>query len=128
MHDNLVELLGTTVEPLNLNVTPPAVIMMLGLQGSGKTTTSAKLAKYLTEKERKKVLLVSLDVCRPAAQEQLAVLGEQIGVASLPVVAGQAPVAITKRAFRKCLVENSDLAACRGRHDRSGRREYGNAI
>ena len=98
VHDNLVELLGTQAEPLNLAVAPPAVIMMLGLQGSGKTTTSAKLAKRLTEVERKKVLLASLDVRRPAAQEQLAVLAAQIGVASLPIVAGQDPVAIAKRA------------------------------
>ncbi len=99
VHDNLVELLGTMAEPLNLNVTPPAVIMMLGLQGSGKTTTSAKLAKFLADKNGKKVLLASLDVQRPAAQEQLAVLGQQIGAATLPVVAGQTPVEIARRAL-----------------------------
>ncbi|MDD4615559.1 MAG: signal recognition particle protein [Alphaproteobacteria bacterium] len=99
VHDNLVELLGTTSEPLNLAVTPPAIIMLLGLQGSGKTTTAAKLAKHLKDKEGKKVLLASLDVQRPAAQEQLAVLGEQIGVASLPVVAGEMPVEIAQRAL-----------------------------
>ncbi len=99
VHDNMVELLGTQAEPLNFNVTPPAVIMMLGLQGSGKTTTSAKLAKRLTEVDRKKVLLASLDVQRPAAQEQLAVLAAQVGVACLPIVAGQDPVAIAKRAL-----------------------------
>src|SRR5580698_4468360 len=92
VHDNLVELLGKTAEPLDLNVTPPTVIMMLGLQGSGKTTTSAKLAKRLADTERKKVLLASLDVQRPAAQEQLATLAGQIGVASLPVMPGQKPV------------------------------------
>ncbi|MDD5586303.1 MAG: signal recognition particle protein [Alphaproteobacteria bacterium] len=108
VHDNLVELLGSTAEPLNLNVTPPAVIMMLGLQGSGKTTTSAKLAKHLNEKERKKVLLASLDVQRPAAQEQLAVLAAQIGAASLPIVAGQGPVDIAKRALATARAEGFD--------------------
>ena len=109
VHDNLVELLGTTAEPLNLGVAPPAVIMMLGLQGSGKTTTSAKLAKRLTETDRKKVLLASLDVRRPAAQEQLAVLATQIGVACLPVVAGQDPIAITKRALATAKQELFDV-------------------
>ncbi len=99
VHDNLVDLLGTTAEPLNLSVTPPAILMLLGLQGSGKTTTAAKLAKYLKDKEGKKVLLASLDVQRPAAQEQLAVLGEQIGVTSLPVITGETPVEIAGRAL-----------------------------
>jgi signal recognition particle subunit SRP54 len=98
VHDNLVELLGTSAAPLSLNTTPPTVIMLLGLQGSGKTTTTAKLAKWLQDKERKKVLLASLDVQRPAAQEQLAVLGTQIGVATLPIIAGQKPLDIAKRA------------------------------
>jgi signal recognition particle subunit SRP54 len=109
VHDNLVELLGSTAEPLNLNVTPPAVIMMLGLQGSGKTTTAAKLAKFLKETQNKKVLLASLDVQRPAAQEQLAVLGEQIGAASLPIVAGQQPVEIAKRAIDTARREGFDI-------------------
>ncbi len=109
VHDNLVELLGTTAEPLKLNTTPPTIIMMLGLQGSGKTTTSAKLAKRLNETDRKKVLLASLDVRRPAAQEQLAVLASQIGVASLPVVSGQDPVAITKRALNVARQESYDI-------------------
>lgn len=109
VHDNLVELLGTTVEPLNLNVTPPAVIMMLGLQGSGKTTTSAKLAKFLTDTNNKKVLLASLDVQRPAAQEQLAILGQQINVASLPIVAGQRPVNIARRALEVARQEVYDV-------------------
>ncbi len=73
--------------------------MLVGLQGSGKTTTAAKIANRLKGRERKKVLLASLDVQRPAAQEQLAVLGRQIGVASLPIVAGEKPVAITRRAL-----------------------------
>ena len=82
---------------------------MLGLQGSGKTTTSAKLAKRLTEKDRKKVLLASLDTRRPAAQEQLAVLGTQIGVTTLPIVAGQEPVAIAKRAMEMGRNEGYDV-------------------
>jgi signal recognition particle subunit SRP54 len=109
VHDNLIELLGTQAEPLNLNVTPPVVIMMLGLQGSGKTTTSAKLAKRLNETERKKVLLASLDVQRPAAQEQLAVLGAQIGVAVLPIVKGQGPVEIARRAIDAARKEVFDI-------------------
>lgn len=109
VHDNLVELLGQQAEPLNLSVTPPAVIMMLGLQGSGKTTTSAKLAKKLNEVERKKVLLASLDVQRPAAQEQLAVLGQQIGVAVLPIIAGQQPVEIARRALEMARREVFDV-------------------
>jgi signal recognition particle subunit SRP54 len=100
VHDHLVETLGgDDVEGLNLNAVPPVVIMMIGLQGSGKTTTSAKLARLLKQRERKKVLLASLDVQRPAAQEQLAVLARQIDVASLPIVAGEKPIAIARRAL-----------------------------
>jgi signal recognition particle subunit SRP54 len=100
VHDNLVAMLGSEgAGALNLNAVPPVVVMMVGLQGSGKTTTSAKLARLLKERERRKVLLASLDVNRPAAQEQLAVLGKQLGVASLPVVALERPVAISKRAL-----------------------------
>lgn len=100
VHDHLVATLGAEGSgALNLNAVPPVVVMMVGLQGSGKTTTSAKLARLLKERERRKVLLASLDVNRPAAQEQLAVLGKQIGVASLPVVALERPVAIAKRAL-----------------------------
>ena len=98
VHDELVEMLGGASDGLNLGVTPPAIVMLVGLQGSGKTTTTAKLAKRLTEKGRKKVLMASLDVNRPAAQQQLAVLGEQTGVATLPIVAGQMPVDIARRA------------------------------
>src|SRR5690606_22808850 len=86
VHDALVEMLGSEEAGLDLAVTPPAVVMMVGLQGSGKTTTTAKLARRLAEKDRKKVLMASLDVNRPAAQEQLAVLGRQTGVATLPIV------------------------------------------
>src|SRR5215213_1215473 len=100
VHDALVETLGSDTAELNVAVAPPAVIMMVGLQGSGKTTTTAKLAKRLTERERKRVLMASLDVARPAAQEQLAVLGRQANVDTLPIVAGQQPVEIAKRALQ----------------------------
>jgi signal recognition particle subunit SRP54 len=104
VHDHLVAALGGggaggPAETLDLDAPAPVVIMLVGLQGSGKTTTAAKIANRLKERERKKVLLVSLDVQRPAAQQQLAVLGRQIGVASLPVLAGERPVAIARRAF-----------------------------
>jgi len=98
VHDHLVETLGAG-EGLALNAVPPVPILMLGLQGSGKTTTSAKLARLLKERERKKVLLASLDIHRPAAQEQLAILAQQIDVAALPVVPGEQPVTIAKRAM-----------------------------
>ena len=109
VHDALVELLGTDAEGLHLDVTPPAVVMMVGLQGSGKTTTTGKLAKFLTEKQGKKVLMASLDVARPAAQEQLRVLGEQVRVATLPVVAGQQPVAIAERARQSAKLQGFDV-------------------
>src|SRR5215469_12877212 len=100
VHDHLVESLGSDQSgALNLNAVPPVVVMMVGLQGSGKTTTSAKLARLLRDRERRKILLASLDVNRPAAQEQLAVLAKQVDVPSLPVVALERPVAIAKRAL-----------------------------
>jgi len=98
VNDALTEMLGSEHQSLDLAVKPPAVIMMVGLQGSGKTTTSAKIAKRLTEKQKKKVLMASLDVRRPAAQEQLRVLGEQTGVDTLDIIAKQDPVKIAKRA------------------------------
>jgi signal recognition particle subunit SRP54 len=109
VHDALIEMLGADTAELNLAVAPPAVIMMVGLQGSGKTTTTAKLAKRLSERERKKVLMASLDVARPAAQEQLAVLGRQAGVDTLPVVAGQQPVEIAKRALQAAKLQAYDV-------------------
>ncbi len=97
VHDHLVETLGGAAPTgLNLKAVPPVVIMMVGLQGSGKTTTSAKLARLLKQRERKKVLLASLDVQRPAAQEQLAVLARQIEVDALPIVAGESPLACAR--------------------------------
>jgi signal recognition particle subunit SRP54 len=109
VHDALVETLGAETAELELAVTPPAVIMMVGLQGSGKTTTTAKLAKRLSEKERKRVLMASLDVARPAAQEQLAVLGRQTSVDTLPIVAGQQPVDIAKRAIQSAKLQGYDV-------------------
>jgi signal recognition particle subunit SRP54 len=109
VNDALVEMLGAEASELDIGVTPPAIIMMVGLQGSGKTTTTAKIAKRLTEKDRKKVLMASLDVNRPAAQEQLAVLGEQAGVATLPIVAGQQPVDIARRALTAAKLQGFDV-------------------
>ena len=109
VNDALTEMLGSDAADLELGVTPPAIIMMVGLQGSGKTTTTAKIAKRLTEKDRKKVLMASLDVNRPAAQEQLAVLGAQIDVATLPIVVGQQPVDIARRALTSAKLQGFDV-------------------
>jgi signal recognition particle subunit SRP54 len=109
VHDALVEMLGGDAAELKLDVVPPAVILMVGLQGSGKTTTTAKIAKRLAEKQGKKVLMASLDVARPAAQEQLRVLGEQTGVATLPIVAGQLPVDIARRAMQSARLQGFDV-------------------
>src|SRR6476660_5376699 len=95
VHDQLIETLGSSGQPIDLNVPAPVVIMMVGLQGSGKTTTTAKVAKRLAETLKRKVLMASLDTRRPAAMEQLAVLGRQVNVDTLPVVAGQTPVQIS---------------------------------
>jgi signal recognition particle subunit SRP54 len=108
VHDALVETLGTENATLNLG-SPPAPILMVGLQGSGKTTTSAKLASMLTTREKKKVLMASLDVSRPAAMEQLRVLGEQAGVATLPIVLGQGPIDIARRAMASAKVGGYDV-------------------
>jgi signal recognition particle subunit SRP54 len=109
VHDQLIEMLGAKVEPVDLNAPTPVPIMMVGLQGSGKTTTTAKLAKRLTEQGRRKVLMASLDVRRPAAMEQLAVLGQQIGVETLPIVAGQTPTQIAQRALQAARFGGHDV-------------------
>ena len=109
VNDALVEMLGGSSAELEVDVTPPAVVMMVGLQGSGKTTTTAKLAKRLSEKQRKKVLMASLDVNRPAAQEQLRILGEQVNVATLPIIAGQQPVDIARRALQASKLQGFDV-------------------
>ena len=98
VHDELVEILGSDAEPIDLAAAPPLGILMVGLQGSGKTTTTAKIAYRLKTRERRKVLMASLDTRRPAAQEQLRVLGEQTGVDTLPIMAGQTPLQIARRA------------------------------
>src|ERR1700736_3963900 len=100
VHDQLIETLGTRGEPVDLNAPTPVPIMRVALQGSGKTTPPAKRAKRLSEQARRKVLMASLDVRRPAAMEQLAVLGRQVGVDTLPVVAGQQPPQIAQRALQ----------------------------
>ncbi|MEL6228212.1 MAG: signal recognition particle receptor subunit alpha, partial [Pseudomonadota bacterium] len=99
VYDELVAMLGSDAQPLDTAATPPVPVLMVGLQGSGKTTSTAKIAKRLTDREKKKVLMASLDTRRPAAMEQLKVLGEQTGVATLPIVAGQSPAQIAKRAM-----------------------------
>ncbi len=99
VHDELVRVLGADADPISLAAAPPVAILMVGLQGSGKTTSTAKIAYRLKNRERKKVLMASLDTRRPAAQEQLRVLGEQTGIDTLPIVAGQQPVAIARRAL-----------------------------
>jgi signal recognition particle subunit SRP54 len=100
VHDQLVDMLGSDSQQIDLNAPAPIAIMMVGLQGSGKTTTTAKLARRLTQRDKKKVLMASLDVYRPAAQEQLAVLGRDLSVDTLPVVAGQLPTQIAQRALQ----------------------------
>jgi signal recognition particle subunit SRP54 len=109
VNDLLIELLGSGVSELNLAATPPVVILMAGLQGSGKTTTSAKLAKFLADKQNKKTLLASLDVYRPAAQEQLRILAEQIGGSALAIIANEKPDAITQRALDTAKREGFDV-------------------
>ncbi len=111
VHDTLVETLGGDGPPEGLRVTgePPNVIMMAGLQGSGKTTTTAKLALRLTKTDRKRVLMASLDTRRPAAMEQLATLGKNIGVDVLPIVAGQSPQEIAKRALQTARTGGHDV-------------------
>jgi signal recognition particle subunit SRP54 len=109
VHDALVDMLGAEASELNVEVTPPAVVMMVGLQGSGKTTTTAKIARRLREKGGKKVMMASLDVARPAAQEQLRVLGEKAETATLPVVAGQQPVDIARRALQAARLQGYDV-------------------
>ncbi|MBF0400629.1 MAG: signal recognition particle protein [Magnetococcales bacterium] len=99
VHEELILLMGETNSRLNLATQPPAVVMMVGLQGAGKTTTTAKLAGWLREKEHKKCLLASLDVYRPAAMEQLATVGQQVKVTTLPIQKGQQPLDIARRAL-----------------------------
>jgi len=106
--DEVVKILGDTKSELNLNAVPPICIMLVGLQGSGKTTTAAKLAKYLEKNNKKKSLMVSLDVYRPAAQEQLNILGEKNFIQTLPIVKDQLPIDIVKRALNAASLSGTD--------------------
>jgi len=123
VHDALVETLGAENAALNLG-SPPAPILMVGLQGSGKTTSSAKLGLMLQTREKKRVLMASLDVRRPAAMEQLKVLGEQAGVATLPIVANQMPVDIARRALASAKVGGYDVLIL----DTAGRQHIDEAL
>jgi signal recognition particle subunit SRP54 len=109
VHDHLVEVLGSEQVELSLASVPPVPILMVGLQGSGKTTTSAKIALRFKNRDKKKVLMASLDVHRPAAQEQLAILGRQTGVDTLPIVAGEKPLQIAERAMKVGRLEGYDV-------------------
>ncbi len=108
VHDALVEMLGSESADLTFGPAPSAYLM-IGLQGSGKTTTTAKIAKFLTERSRKKILMASLDTSRPAAQDQLKILGEQTGVATLEIIAGQTPVQIAERALKEARLGGYDI-------------------
>src|SRR5881398_1078175 len=99
VHDELVNTLGSDGQTIDLNAVPPVAIMMVGLQGSGKTTTTAKLARRMVQRDKRKVLMASLDIYRPAAMEQLAVLGRDLEIQTLPIVAGQKPAQIARRAL-----------------------------
>jgi len=111
VNDALIDMLGGTEDEvaLTLNAPAPAPFLMVGLQGSGKTTSTGKIAKLLKDKENKKILMASLDVYRPAAQKQLAVLGDQIGVDTLPIIEGQQPVDIAKRAMAEAKAGAYDI-------------------
>lgn len=108
VHDQLVEMLGPEDVEINFKAPPPVAILMIGLQGTGKTTTTGKLALKLTKHHRKKVLLAGLDVARPAAQEQLSILALEAGVESLQLVLGEQPIGIAKRAMETARQEGYD--------------------
>src|SRR6202453_1305371 len=109
VHDELVATLGSDGEGIDLNAVPPVAIMMVGLQGSGKTTTTAKLARRMVQRDKRKVLMASLDIYRPAAMEQLAVLGRDLDIPTLPIVAGQKPAQIAKRALEAAKLGGFDV-------------------
>ena len=109
VHDELVNILGFKNEELNFKAVPPVSLLLVGLQGSGKTTTAAKLAKNVEKNLKKKVMVVSLDVYRPAAQEQLKLLAEANGIQCLPIVENQQPIDITKRALNAANLNGSDV-------------------
>ena len=109
VYDQLVQVLGGKGEELNLKAVPPASILLVGLQGSGKTTTAVKLAKNIEKNYKKKILLVSLDVYRPAAQEQLKILCEKNNLNVLPIIKDQYPIDITKRAKNSASLSGADI-------------------
>lgn len=109
VNDHLVEVLGSETAALEFYTVPPATLLLVGLQGSGKTTTTAKLGKWLTDREKKKVLMASLDTQRPAAQEQLKVLGKDVEVSTLPIVHGQLPKDIARRAMDAGRLQGCDI-------------------
>ena len=109
VNDNLIEMIGKEPAWIELNAVPPVPILMIGLQGSGKTTTAAKIASRLTRRDKKKVMMASLDVTRPAAREQLRVLGEQINVSTLPMAEGETAVSIAKRAMAASRLQGYDV-------------------
>ena len=109
VYDELVKLLGEKNEDINLNAVPPVPMMLVGLQGSGKTTTTAKLAKFLEKNKKKKIMMVSLDVYRPAAQEQLKSLGEQNNILTLPIIEGQLPADICRRAISAANLNGAEI-------------------
>ncbi len=109
VHDCLVEFLGQEVVDVELKASPPVIILMVGLQGSGKTSMTAKLGNYLTKKQKRKVLMASLDIYRPAAREQLQTLGHQSHIDTLSIVSEEKPLAITERALQKARLEGYDV-------------------
>src|ERR1700710_532788 len=109
VHDELIATLGSDGQTIDLNAVPPVAIMMVGLQGSGKTTTTAKLARRLTQRDKRKVLMASLDIYRPAAMEQLAVLGRDLDIQTLTIVAGQKPAQIARRALEAAKLGGYDV-------------------
>ena len=109
VYDELVNLLGESNSDINLQSVPPVPMLMVGLQGSGKTTTTAKLAKYIEKNKKKKIMMVSLAVYRPAAQEQLKLLGEQNNILTLPVIEGQRPEDICRRAINAASLNGADI-------------------
>tara|TARA_X000001036_G_C20639440_1_gene790562 strand:- start:366 stop:1718 length:1353 start_codon:yes stop_codon:yes gene_type:complete len=109
VYDELVKILGEKNQELKLNAVPPISILLVGLQGSGKTTTAAKLAKFIKKNNNKKVMLVSLDIYRPAAQEQLKILADLNKIDFLPIIKNQLPIDITKRALNSANLNGSDI-------------------
>ena len=109
VYDELVSFLGDSNQDLNLSAVPPVPMMLVGLQGSGKTTTTAKLAKFIELNKKKKVMMVSLDIYRPAAQEQLKTLGEQNNILTLPIIEGQQPADICRRAISAASLNGAEV-------------------